>query len=250
MYCFKIYGERNSGTNFLIKLIKKNFSNTFGDDEGNKKINNKYYFWKHGIPKNDTKDNKENKMVIKIFIFRKLEPWLVSMFYNPYHLINLNKFDTFLTTQITSKHIERREENVLYNSNKPINFEDVGKTIFQVRYYKYLKIKEYCENNENVILVNLEYLQNNDNCIEFLKELNNRYNFNKKEEEFKLVEKHTKNKSKIKNKTYETNYEDYQEIIDKHKNIEIENEINNLTYFMKHTKIKLNKSLVYHRTKL
>jgi len=242
MYCFKIYGERNSGTNFLIKLIKKNFGNTYGDDEGNKKINNKYYFWKHGIPKNDTKNNKENKMVIKIFIFRKLEPWLVSMFHNPYHLTNLHNFDTFLNTTITNKHIEKREENVFYNTIVPINYEDIGKTIFQVRYYKYLKIKEYCKTNDNIILVNLEYLQDNNNCIQFLKEINTKYNFNKKD--FKLVEKHTKNKTTIKNKTYTTNYSDYQEEIDKHKNINIENEINKLTYFIKynkHPKIMSNK---------
>ena len=234
MYCFKIYGERNSGTNFLIKLIQKNFGNTYGDDEGNKKINNKYYFWKHGIPKNDTKNNKENKMVIKIFIFRKLEPWLVSMFHNPYHLTNLDNFDTFLNTTITNKHIEKRDENFFYNSNRPINYEDIGKTIFQVRYYKFLKIREYCKANDNIILVNLEYLQNNNNCIQFLKEINNKYNFNKKD--FKLVEKHTKNKTTIKNKTYDTNYSDYQEEINKHKNIEIENEINKLTYFIKYNK--------------
>jgi nuclear transport factor 2 (NTF2) superfamily protein len=103
-----------------------------------------------------------------------------------------------------------------------------------VRYHKYHRIKEYCEQNENVILVSLEYLQNDDNCIHFLKELNTRYNFNKKEDEFKLVEKHTKNRNiPLKNRTYKINHEDYQSEIDKHKNIEIENEINNLTYFIK-----------------
>ena len=38
---FKIYGERNSGTNFLKKLIEKNFGNTYGNQDGNKLINNK-----------------------------------------------------------------------------------------------------------------------------------------------------------------------------------------------------------------
>ena len=49
---FKVHGERNSGTNFLKRLLEKNFGNTFGNQDGNKLVNEKYFFWKHGIPKN------------------------------------------------------------------------------------------------------------------------------------------------------------------------------------------------------
>jgi len=48
---FKIYGERNSGTNFLTLLLEKNLVNVFDHKEVLKK-NNKIavYFWKHGYP--------------------------------------------------------------------------------------------------------------------------------------------------------------------------------------------------------
>ena len=229
---FKVHGERNSGTNFLKRLLEKNFGNTFGNQDGNKLVDEKYFFWKHGIPKNQTRNLKENKMVVKVFIFRKLEPWLVSMFHNPYHLKQMDEFETFLT----------KKQQLIFHTHKylnncPVNFDDKDKTIFQIRYYKYKKIKEYCQKNENIILVNLDYLQDNDNCLHFLKEINDKYNLNKKN--FSLIEKHTKNSKNIKNTDYDTNYENYTEIIDAHKNEEMEKEINDLTYFIKLNKPKI-----------
>ena len=228
LHLIRIYGERNSGTNFLHHLMKNNFDTT------DYMINSCDKHYSPQDDKNLTKyeedilKNQENKTIVKIFIFRKLESWVVSMFHNPYciHITGNTTFTNFLNEPLSIRNKQRF--TTVYNSY------DEGHTIFEVRYHKYQRIKEYCENNENVILVNLEYLQNDDNCIHFLKEMNNRYNFNKKEDEFKLVEKHTKNRNvPAKNRTYKTNYEDYQSEIDKHKNIEIETEINNLTYFIK-----------------
>lgn len=42
------------------------------------------YHWKHGIPSDDYKQL--NKLVVDIFIFRKLDEWLISMYHNNYHL--------------------------------------------------------------------------------------------------------------------------------------------------------------------
>ena len=229
LHLIRIYGERNSGTNFLHQLMKNNFDTT------NYMRNS---CDKHYSPQDDKRlttheedilKNQENKTIVKIFIFRKLEHWLVSMFHNPYciHFTCNHTFTNFLNEPLSIKN-KQHISPIRYNSY------DEGHTIFEVRYHKYQRIKEYCEQNENVVLVSLEYLQNDDNCIHFLKELNTRYNFNKKEDEFKLVEKHTKNRNiPLKNRTYKINHEDYQSEIDKHKNIEIENEINNLTYFIK-----------------
>ena len=228
LHLIRIYGERNSGTNFLHQLMKNNFDTT----NYMRKSCDKHYSPQDDkrltLHEEDILKNQENKTIVKIFIFRKLEPWLVSMFHNPYciKITSNHTFTNFLNEPLSLRNINRHNiNNLMYNSY------DEGHTIFEVRYHKYQRIKEYCEQNENVILVSLEYLQNDDNCIHFLKEINNRYNFNKKEDEFKLVEKHTKNRNiSEKNRTYEINHEDYQSEIDKHKNIEIENEINNLTY--------------------
>jgi len=223
---WKIYGERNSGTNFLKKLIEKNFGNTYGNEHGNKLINNKYYFWKHSNPINNSKNNIENKLVVKIFILRKLEPWLVSMYHNPYQLKKKENFKSFL---IDKQDLDTSIEHKYFN-NTFVNKDDKNKSIFQIRYFKYNRIKEYCKHNENIILVNLDYLQNDDNCIHFLNEINKKYKLNKKN--FVLIDKHTKNDKQIKNIDYKINYKDYQQIIDLYKNPAIENEINKLTYYI------------------
>ena len=224
---FKIHGERNSGTNFLLKLLKKNFNNVYGNEHGDKMIKNKYYFWKHQIPKNYTFNGKENKLVVKIFIVRKLEPWLVSMFHNPYHLKKKKDFKSFLLDkqEIDTNHSPK------YINNSLINKDDQNRTIFQIRYLKYKKIREYCEKNENIILVNLDYLQDDTRCMNFLKEINDKYKLNKTN--FSLINKHTKTSQDVKNIEYSTDYKEYQELIDSNKNIEYENEINNLSFYMK-----------------
>lgn len=94
---FKIYGERNSGTNFLTRLLRMNF----GQDcvfEDHLDLNTSIcYYWKHGYP--DKSLNKVNEKVITIFIVRDLTKWLVSMYHNPYCLDFNNKtrsFDYFI----------------------------------------------------------------------------------------------------------------------------------------------------------
>ena len=55
------------------------------------------YKWKHGVPTDDYKNINERN--IDIFIFRDLESWLVSMYFNPYHLQHSPRkvsFDEFL----------------------------------------------------------------------------------------------------------------------------------------------------------
>jgi hypothetical protein len=49
---FKIWGERNSGTIYLEKLIGLNFGNIFVHDI----IDKTYYYWKHGIPYDSIKN--------------------------------------------------------------------------------------------------------------------------------------------------------------------------------------------------
>ena len=82
----KIFGERNSGTNFVSLLIDKNIINT--------NILSPYYKggtgWKHGEP--DLKLFKNIDNTLFVFIIRDLEPWLKSMYKTPYHLkINRDK---------------------------------------------------------------------------------------------------------------------------------------------------------------
>jgi len=94
---FKIYGERNSGTNFLTRLLKTNFGNNCVFEDHLDLNTSICYYWKHGYP--DHSLNKVNEKVITVFIIRDLKKWLVSMYHNPYCLDFYNRnrnFDYFL----------------------------------------------------------------------------------------------------------------------------------------------------------
>jgi hypothetical protein len=221
MVLFKINGERNSGTNFLEIILKINRFPVYTN-----KINNRIiYHWKHGIPSNDYK--KLDEKVIDLFIFRNLEDWLISMFKNPYELNKSkwnNDFNLFLNTKHLSNNCWKDSNNIT------LNIDDNDKTIFQIREYKFNKIMEYKENNKDVILINLSFIQNEKNLSQFLDFLCDKYMPNLKIN-YILSIKHTKDGSNNKNKIYDDiNIDEYRDIINSNKNIEIENFINNLTF--------------------
>lgn len=222
MVIFKINGERNSGTNFLDLLLQKNGIKTHVD----KKEKNIIYHWKHGVPDNSIKNIDER--VIDIFIFRKLNSWLVSMFHTPYELKKKDDFKDFLTSPqeiIPTESLDFRTMDIF-------NKDDEGKTIFEIRYYKYNEIMNYVKNNKDVVLVNLEYIQTKSQCCHFLGKLIKKYNLNRTIY-CVHIKKHTKRKKETrKNINYNLDTDKFQDIIDKYKNNEIENHINNLKFEM------------------
>ena len=221
MVLFKINGERNSGTNFLSSILSKNGFPIYIQ----KITNNICYHWKHGIPRADIK--LLNEQVIDIFIFKNIEEWLQSMYYNCYHLKKKNDFKDFLITKQQS--VEKC--HIDYETKKYINDDDNNKTIFEIRYYKFQKIMEYKQNNKFVLLVNLSYLQDENNLLYFLNFLNVTYMNNSIKGNYITKIPHTKNKSiQTPNRIYNIDIKVYKDIIDKYKNEEIENFINNLTF--------------------
>ena len=221
MVLFKINGERNSGTNFLKNILIKNGFSVY-EQRIEKNI---VYHWKHGIPYSDVKllDDK----VVDIFIFRNLEGWLQSMYMNIYHLKNIKDFNDFLLNKQQS--IEKKLLD--YNTMKYLNEDDNDKTIFEIRYYKYRKILEYKKNNDFIIFVNLNFLQDKNNLSYFLKYLDSTYIGYTKKTKYIIEMPHTKDKSiKTSNRIYNIDIEKYKDIINKYKNEEIENIINNLTF--------------------
>ena len=153
-------------------------------------IGKSVYHWKHGVPSIDYKEIDEN--VVDLFIFRNLENWLISFSKNHYHLKKYNNFKDFLILpQITNE-----TQLVDYRTKKTLNDDDNGKTIFQIREYKFNKIMEYKNNNKDVILVNLSFIQNETNLSKFLDYLSNKYIKRLKVNNYILNIKHTKNKKK------------------------------------------------------
>jgi hypothetical protein len=219
---FKIYGERNSGTNFLTSILtKNNFDCGFGKHYTDYDLpiiwKNEFSYWKHGIPNTNLKILGYKK-VIDIFIFRNLEEWLISMHVNNYHLVKIEDFGEFL--------INKQQNDIN-------DLDDNDKTIFEIRYYKIQKIIEYYKNNENVIFVNLSFLEDQNNLLYFLQKLNEKYMNNSLDNNFITKINHTKTGEEIKKRNYNIDLQKYQNIVNTYKNEEIEMFINNMTFDIK-----------------
>jgi len=224
---FKINGERCSGTNFIHKLIEKNFKYVYSNHYDY--TNSISYNWKHGVPCNNIKAQK--KQLVDIIIFRNLDKWLISMFKNSYALMPFKNFRDFLKNKQIPDINYYDYTYTEYNTKQNINIDDTDKTIFEIRYYKYKKLMEYFKNNNNVVLVNLDYIQNDENCLIFLKEINRIYKLNTNS--FSLEKNHTKNKSENINTDYRIDITEYKDIIEQYKDTMIEKEIDNLKFVIK-----------------
>jgi hypothetical protein len=216
MVLFKINGERNSGTLFLEYLLEANGFRSYVHLSDASGIT---YHWKHGVPSSDYKQLDDHR-VVDIFIFRKLENWLVSTWKEPYHLVPIKEFGDFLVNKQESS----EQEFTDYRTGRCLNEDDVGKTIFEIRYYKFHKIIEYAHNNKDVLFVNLAYLQNPDNAGDFITMLYDRYvGIQNPKKIVREIEEHTKTGAQQeKNRKYEINVDEYQKNIDSCKDIEIE----------------------------
>lgn len=182
-------------------------------------VKNVIHHWKHAIPRSDVKEIEPK--VIDLFIFRNLEEWLVSIFKNPYHMKRVSDFDTFLTMKQSS--IDRVYLD--YKTHKCINLDDNGKTIFEIRYYKFQKIMEYAKHRD-VIILNLDFIQNESNLLYFLQQLSRTYNIPIPNYITKIP--HTKTRDSTINREYNVSIPRFQSIIYKCKNTEIEKFIKNI----------------------
>jgi hypothetical protein len=217
---FKINGERNSGTNFLYKLLQANHFPVYDQELKNKIC----YYWKHGIP--DPAVKKLSNRVVDIFIFRNINSWLKSTWKNPYHLKPIRNYKDFLT----SKQMSITPNIYDHKTCQPVNIDDDHKTIFQIRYYKFNKILEYKDNNKDVIFVNLDYLQNSHNAHNFIQTLNDTYIHNSHLNIVSEITKHTKDKSDQKNRIIDTDT-NCTNIINTYTDHKIESFINTLTFY-------------------
>ena len=166
-----VYGERNSGTNFLSKLLQMNGVDVFCGAEHKKLI----FAWKHGYPEDYLK--LINERVVNIFIIRSLDEWLISMFHNP-HTITISNdlsFEDFLTFENIPLGYAYKHRGFYLQNGKLQNVSDFRKDVFEIRYEK---IKSYIEFNhkyKDVVFVKLDYIRNKENCRTFLEQLNIKY---------------------------------------------------------------------------
>ena len=220
----KINGERNSGTSFLHELLKANFGEdlTYRD----KLVDGNISHWAHGIP--DPEAKTLDSRVVDVFVFRDLEPWLISMFKNPYELIPFQNFEQFLTYCQTPFGSFRNAKD-----GSIINIDDFGKTIFDIRYHKFAGIVRYCKNNKDCVFVNLNTLQDEFKCNCFIDFLKERYGLISKNSDnvvsfpYQLATGKKIKSEKDKNRKY-FDIDSYRNIIDLLKHHDIEKDITNL----------------------
>ena len=184
----KIFGERNSGTTFLNKLLVDNICNTnsysYRYNEGTG--------WKHGFPRIELFNN-INKTLF-IFIIRDFDSWIKSMFMNPYHYEKSKDINTFIKEKLKCN-----EKNIDHDTNI---YELEKQDIISLRYSKINSYLEFYDKINNGIIISLDYLQNNDE--DFIKFLNKNYGI-EINDNFTKVINHTKNKnlSNVCNRKYD-----------------------------------------------
>lgn len=184
----KIFGERNSGTNFLNLLLEKNIKDI--------NIFSSYYKggtgWKHGFPKIELFNQLDSTLFI--FIIRDLRSWIISCYFNPYQYKKPDNIEDFLTKKLKIFDIRKDHDVNIYKSEQ--------QNIIDLRIAKIKSYLDFYENANNVIFVNLEDLQKNNK--KFLKFIKIKYNLNTNE--YVPILKHTKiKKLRLKNRKYNLN---------------------------------------------
>ena len=207
----KIFGERNSGTNYIEKLLTKNIKSQVYIESGDYKSK---LGWKHGLP-NQQKIDVNNTLVV--CIIRDLDTWMNSMYYSPYHLIKKKNFSDFITQENFSS------DN---RSDHPVNIYNFErKNLFHIRYKKFQRYLTFLKTHQ-IILVHLRFAQQQP---EKLLSLLNHFNI-KIHKTFTPILKHTKTCEFEQNNEHRQKYKITSNIYNKYANHKLETYINNLSY--------------------
>jgi hypothetical protein len=196
----KIYGERNTGSNYLQQLIKNNlnvyilqgtapygirriqrflpgkewlidlyFSLTFSNNLG----------WKHSLVKDITELKKYEiiKKILFITLTKNPYSWLISLYRRPYHQYYSGKpdFEKFLNS--TWKTVKRENAQKVFSN--PIE-------LWNKKNRSYITLKQ------NFPTINLRYEDILKNPEEITERIKNKFNLNMKKDEFYNIIESTK----------------------------------------------------------
>ena len=173
---FTIYGERCSGTNFLLHALEDNFELEFSCK----------YAWKHFFGHYQFNNLNEENETLFIGIIRNPIDWIDSFYNKMHHVPPENKISihTFLFNEFYSIY-ENSSKEIMEDRN--IFTQDRYKNIFQLRYIKnnYL-INEMPKLVKNYLLIRYEDLRDNyDVVLEFICK---KFNLKRKNNIFKRID--------------------------------------------------------------
>jgi hypothetical protein len=152
---FTIYGERCSGTNFLMHSIEKNFKIEYTTN----------YCWKHFFGHYNYKNNDIENETLFIGIIRDPIEWIDSFYKKKHHIPDENRINiiTFLFNEFYSLY-ENSNEEIMEDRN--LITRERYKNIFEMRQVKnnYL-INEMPKFVKNYLLIRYEDLRDNYSLI-------------------------------------------------------------------------------------
>lgn len=205
----KIYGERNTNTNYLEKLINSNFhvdllvgtvppyiykiqnflpGNEYLRDLYFKYTADKNGGWKHSFPKLP-KLVSEDPLVVTLT--KNPYAWLISLYSKPYHQSKrYNSFETFLQSEWVSI---KRENSPRYMFNNPIE-------LWNHKNRAYLNLKEKCK----LMTLTSEQLITNPSVV--LEDISINYDLNYKNGTFVNYTKPAKQDNEKDNQYYKNYY--------------------------------------------
>lgn len=159
------------------------------------------------------------------------------MYHKPYFL---QKETCCFTCFLKKEQIINKDPNVWnimtnFRNKKILNSTDEGKTIFEIRKQKIISYLKYAQKNKNCVFVKYDYIKEPSNCSTFLRAINRKYNLHMNENELvNEINYHTiTHDYNIKQTNYNFKInENQQNLINRFKNDEIEEWVDNLTFEM------------------
>ena len=182
---FTIYGERCSGTNFLLHALEDNFELDFSCK----------YAWKHFFGHYEFGMSNEENETLFIGIIRHPIDWIDS-FYNKMHHVpieNMKNMRSFLFNEFYSLY-ENSNKEIMEDRN--MITKERYKNIFELRYIKnnYL-INEMSKLVKNYLLIRYEDLRDNyEIVLEFIEK---KFNLKRKNNFFKKIDTYKGNNRTI-----------------------------------------------------
>ena len=163
---FTIFGERNSGTNYLRRLLQQILYIDFTQDYGFK-----HWYIKDLTPRgisNTTTDNEciksidDSEDTLFVVIIRNVYDWVGSMYKKPHHIKNINGKSIFEFTSSSYIAYENRKADPCWerNSNhKYPFFIEEAKNLIELRNLKNNHFANLQKKVKNYYLIRQEHLQ-------------------------------------------------------------------------------------------